>query len=61
MNVTHQTENNNGAKILVISLEVRLQVTVKSKKIMNKCRKEFCVDCVDCVFEEVFIYKHGGK
>lgn len=55
INVTYQTENNNGAKILVIRLRVRLQLTVKSEKIMSKCRKE---SLVNYVFEEVLIYKH---
>lgn len=56
MNVTYQTENINGAKILVIRLNCRLQVTVKNEKRMNKCRKE---SLVDHVFEKVLIYKHG--
>lgn len=54
INVTYQTENSNRAKIWVIRLRVRLQLTVKSEK-MSKCRKE---SLVDYVFEEELIYKY---
>lgn len=56
MNVTYQTEDINWAKILVIRLRFRLQVTAKNEKRMNKYRKK---SLVDHVFEEVLIYKHG--
>lgn len=56
MNVTYQTEDMNWAKVLVIRLRFRLQVTVKNEKRMNKYRKK---SLVDHVFEEVLIYKHG--
>lgn len=56
MNVTYPPENINEAKILVIRLRFRLQVTVKNKQRMNKYRKESLVDHGS---EEVLIYRHG--